>query len=64
VVNDRWTELSPEQLWAAVDGWCAGPHDSRAGVCADALAYRVAIARLAGPDELVRLLALLGITAP
>ncbi|GAA4560468.1 hypothetical protein [Planotetraspora kaengkrachanensis] len=60
VFQDRWPELSRQELWSALDRWTVElPHDSRFGVLADVLLYRYPITQLAGAAETARILELI-----
>ncbi len=62
IMNDRWPELTREQLWEVLDRWTSElPFRGRFGVCADILNYKYAVRALAGPQECKRILDLLGI---
>lgn len=62
IMNDRWPELTREQLWEVLNRWTSEHADrSRFDVCADILHYNYAIRALAGPQECERILDLLEI---
>lgn len=65
IMNDRWPELTREQLWEVLDRWTSElPLGDRFGVYADILNYSHAIRALSGPQECERILDLLGIRGP
>ncbi|MCA1704257.1 MAG: hypothetical protein LC808_13740, partial [Actinobacteria bacterium] len=62
IMNDRWPELTREQLWEVLDRWTSDlSHGSRFGFCADILNYKYAVRALSGPQECERILSLLDI---